>query len=51
VAVATGSIAVALGVPAAFAFARGKVPGRTVVLGFILSPLVIPRIVFAVGIF
>jgi putative spermidine/putrescine transport system permease protein len=51
VAVATGCVALALGIPAAFAFARRRVPGRTAVLAFILSPLVIPRIVFAVGIF
>jgi putative spermidine/putrescine transport system permease protein len=40
-----------LGAPAAFAFARRQVPVRTAILAFMLSPLVIPRIVFAVGLF
>jgi putative spermidine/putrescine transport system permease protein len=51
VAVITACVATALGVPAAFALARGRVPARAAILGFMLTPLVLPRIIFAVGIF
>ncbi len=51
VALASGLLAMVLGVGAAFALSRAGLPGRTAWMLFILSPFFIPRIVIAVALF
>jgi ABC-type spermidine/putrescine transport system permease subunit I len=51
VATATAVIALLIGTPAAFVLARARIRGKTAILGFILSPLIVPRLVIAVGLF
>jgi ABC-type spermidine/putrescine transport system permease subunit I len=51
IALATGILAMLIGTPAAFALARGSWRGKTAVLGFILAPLIIPRMIIAVALF
>jgi putative spermidine/putrescine transport system permease protein len=46
-----GVLSMALGVPAAFALARGTLRGRTALLAVVLSPLIVPRMIFAVALF
>ena len=48
---ATAAIAMAIGAPAAFYLARRRFIGKTAALAFILSPLILPRIVIAVALF
>src|SRR5262245_41388696 len=45
---ATG-LALAVGVPAALALVRGRFPGRDALQAFLLSPIVMPKIVLGVG--
>jgi putative spermidine/putrescine transport system permease protein len=45
---ATG-LGLATGVPAALALVRGRFPGRDVLQAFLLSPIVMPKIVLGVG--
>ena len=40
-----------IGVPADFVLARQRLWGKTVALAFILSPLIVPRIIIAIAIF
>jgi len=40
-----------IGTPVAFLLVRGRVRGKALLLGFVLSPLIIPRIIIAVGMF
>ncbi len=47
---ATG-IAICLGVPAAYALARGRFPGKRVLGLFLLSPIMIPHVVIALALF
>lgn len=47
----TGVVATVLGTAAAFVLVRQSVPGRGLVLAVILAPLVLPRIIIAVGLF
>jgi putative spermidine/putrescine transport system permease protein len=47
----TGALAMLLGVPAAFVLVRAPVRGKASLLGLILSPLIIPRIVVAVALY
>lgn len=47
----TGVLAMAIGGPAAFFLARQRFLGKTAALAFILSPLILPRIVIAVALF
>jgi putative spermidine/putrescine transport system permease protein len=47
----TGVLAMAIGGPAAFFLARRRFLGKTAALAFILSPLILPRIVIAVALF
>lgn len=47
----TASLAMAIGGPAAFFLARQRFWGKTATLAFILSPLILPRIVIAVALF
>jgi putative spermidine/putrescine transport system permease protein len=48
---ATAALAMAIGAPAAFFLARRRFLGKTAALAFILSPLILPRIVIAVALF
>ena len=41
----------ALGTPAAFGLVRGRFPGKRLINGFILSPIIVPGIIVAVGIY
>lgn len=51
VATVSAALAMLVGVPAAFVLARQRLAGRTAALAFILSPLIIPRIIIAVALF
>jgi putative spermidine/putrescine transport system permease protein len=51
VALLTGAVATVLGTAAAFVLVRQAITGRGVILGLILAPLVLPRIIIAVGLF
>lgn len=47
----TACLSMAIGAPAAFFLARQRFPAKTAALAFILSPLILPRIVIAVALF
>ncbi len=47
----TGILAMAVGTPVAFLLVRGNVKGKAAWLAAVLSPLVVPRMIIAVGIF
>ncbi|CAO3425486.1 ABC transporter permease subunit [Azospirillum endophyticum] len=51
VAFGTGLLAMAIGVPAAFLMVRSQMRGKGAMLAFILSPIVVPRMIIAVGMF
>jgi putative spermidine/putrescine transport system permease protein len=51
VAILTAILATVLGTLAALGMLRGRFPGKTVVNGLILSPLIVPVIVIAIGVF
>lgn len=51
VGIATAIVSVALGVPAAFAMSRTKFRGKSLVLPYILLPLVAPNIIVALALF
>jgi len=51
VGIVAASLAMLLGVPAAFGLARRDFPGKTGALALILSPLIIPRMIVAVALF
>jgi putative spermidine/putrescine transport system permease protein len=51
VGLATATVAMLLGTPAAFVLARRALPGRTTALAVVLSPLIIPRMIIAVALF
>jgi ABC-type spermidine/putrescine transport system permease subunit II len=51
VATVTATFATILGVGAAFVLVRQRVPGRAAIMGLILAPLILPRIITAVGLF
>jgi putative spermidine/putrescine transport system permease protein len=44
-------LACALGTPAAFGLVRGRFPGKRLLNGFVLSPIIVPGIIVAVGIY
>lgn len=44
-------IASLIGIPAAFAFAHEQLPVRSVLLGLVLAPVILPRIIIALGLF
>ncbi|HTW29140.1 MAG TPA: ABC transporter permease [Acetobacteraceae bacterium] len=44
-------MSVLLGTPAAIALVRGRFPGRRLVLAFILSPVIAPGIIVAIGVY
>jgi putative spermidine/putrescine transport system permease protein len=45
------ALATALGVPAALGLVRGRFPGKRVLSGLLLSPLVVPTVVIAIGMY
>jgi len=47
----TGALAMLIGTPAAFLLVRSNIPGKAAWLAFILSPIVVPRMIIAVGLF
>jgi putative spermidine/putrescine transport system permease protein len=47
----TAALAMCLGAPAAFFLARTSFFGKTAAMGFILTPLILPRIIIAVALF
>ena len=51
VGISAAALAMAIGAPAAFFLARNRFFGKTAAMAFILSPLILPRIVIAVGLF
>lgn len=51
VGVGTGLLSMLIGTPAAFLLVRGNLPGKGLLLGLVLSPIVVPRIIIAVGLF
>ena len=51
VALLTGATATVLGTAAAFVLVRQRITGRGVILALVLAPLVLPRIIIAVGLF
>ena len=44
-------LAMLIGTPAAFLLARSPVRGKSLLLGFVLSPIIVPRMIIAVGLF
>lgn len=51
VALGAGALSMLIGVPAAFLLARADIRGKAAILAFVLSPIVAPRIIIAVGMF
>ena len=51
VGIGTGLLAMLVGTPAAFLLVRSEIPGKAAWLAFILSPIVVPRMIIAVGLF
>ncbi|MFT4063776.1 ABC transporter permease subunit [Paraburkholderia sp.] len=47
----TGILSMLIGTPAAFLLVRGGMRGKAAMLAFVLSPIVVPRMIIAVGIF
>jgi putative spermidine/putrescine transport system permease protein len=47
----TGLLSMLIGVPAAFLLVRGNMRGKGALLAFVLSPIVVPRMILAVGLF
>lgn len=51
VALGAALLAMLIGTPAAFALSRSRIQGKAVILGFVMAPLIIPRIIIAVALF
>jgi putative spermidine/putrescine transport system permease protein len=51
VAFGAGILSMLIGIPAAFLLARANIRGKAAILAFVLSPIVAPRIIIAVGLF
>lgn len=51
VALAVAVLATALGTAAALALDRGRIPGRGLINGVLLTPMVVPQIVAAIGVY
>ncbi|SOE71671.1 ABC-type spermidine/putrescine transport system, permease component I [Burkholderia sp. OK233] len=51
VGIGTGLLSMLIGTPAAFLLVRGGMRGKAAMLAFVLSPIVVPRMIIAVGIF
>ena len=48
---AAAILAMLIGTPAAFLLARRQIRGKSLLLAFVLSPIIIPRMIIAVGLF
>jgi putative spermidine/putrescine transport system permease protein len=51
VGLSSATLAMALGVPAAFVLTRRRVPGKGVILAVILAPMILPHIILAIALF
>jgi putative spermidine/putrescine transport system permease protein len=51
VGLSSAALAMLLGVPAAFALSRQRLPGKSVILGVILAPMILPHIIIAIALF
>lgn len=51
VASGTGVLSMLIGTPAAFLIVRGGMRGKAAMLAFVLAPIVVPRMIIAVGVF
>jgi len=51
VAICAAGLAMILGVPAAFVLMRERLFGRTAILALLISPIILPNIIIAVGLF
>lgn len=51
VGVGTGLLAMLIGTPTAFLLVRADMRGKSAMLAFVLSPIVVPRMIIAVGMF
>lgn len=51
VGLATAAASVLIGIPAAFAIARGNMAGKAALLGFVLMPMIMPHIIVALALF
>ncbi|UXN06559.1 ABC transporter permease subunit [Bartonella sp. HY761] len=51
IATGTGILSMLIGVPTAFLMVRHQMRGKSIMLAFILSPIIVPRIIVAVGLF
>lgn len=51
VGVGSGLLSMLIGTPVAFLLVRGRMRGKSALLAFALSPIVVPRIIIAVGMF
>jgi len=51
VGVLAATLSMLIGVPAAFLLVRSKMRGKAAMLAFVLSPIVVPRMIIAVGMF
>ncbi len=51
VGIGTGLLSMLIGTPVAFLLVRGDLRGKSAMLGFVLAPLIVPRMIFAVGVF
>jgi putative spermidine/putrescine transport system permease protein len=51
VGIGAATLAMLIGTPAAFLLARSEVRAKSLILAFVLSPIIIPRMIIAVGLF
>jgi ABC-type spermidine/putrescine transport system permease subunit II len=51
VGIGTGILSMLIGTPAAFLLVRGGLRGNAAMLAFVLAPIVVPRMIIAVGVF
>ena len=51
VGIGSGVLAMLIGTPAAFLLARTQMRGKSLMLAFVLSPIIVPRMIIAVGMF
>ena len=51
VALGAALLALLIGTPAAFSLARSSLRGKTAILGLLLSPIIVPRIIIAIALF
>lgn len=51
VGVSAGILAMLIGTPAAFLLSRSQMRGKSLMLAFVLSPIIVPRMIIAVGMF